>query len=177
MINIPINASILELAEEVKEAARIAAVRKVQVLNSQYETFYTSINKLAALICDVPVAMLTLVDDENVWISSEVGAPGLTQLPRKNAFCCWVVTNDAYLEVPNTKLDTNHVYHPLVTESPNFMFYAGAPLTLPMGEVIGALCVFDVKPNKMTVHQKEMLVGLADIVAKALVVKNHMLRI
>lgn len=177
MINSPINVPVIDTAEEVKEAARVAAVRKVQILNSQYETFYSSINKLAALICDVPVAMLTLVDDENIWISSEVGAPGITQLPRKNAFCDWVVTNDEYLEVPNTMLDTNHVYHPLVTHSPNFMFYAGAPLTLPMGEVIGALCVFDVKPNRMSVNQKEMLVGLADIVAKALVVRNHMVKL
>lgn len=177
MVNFSENSSAEDSLKCSKEAERIAAVHKVQVLDSQYETFYNSINKLAALICEVPVAMLTMVDDENVWISSAVGAPGVTKIPRENAFCGWVVTNDQYLEVPDTSLDINHSCHPLVTDAPNFMFYAGTPLTLPMGEVIGALCVFDVKPNRMTMNQKTMLEGLADIVSKALVVKNHVVRL
>lgn len=84
------------------------------------------------------------------------------------------MTNDEYLEVPDTTLDASHACHPLVTDTPNFMFYAGAPLKLPLGEVIGALCVFDTKPNAMSQHQKNMLVELANVITKALVIKNHM---
>ena len=54
------------------------------------------------------------------------------------------------------------------------MFYAGAPIKLPLGEVIGALCVFDIKPNTMSDYQKKMLVELADVISKALVMKNHL---
>lgn len=54
------------------------------------------------------------------------------------------------------------------------MFYAGVPIKLPLGEVIGALCVFDIKPNAMSEHQKKMLVELANVISKALVMKNHL---
>ncbi|MBC7698008.1 MAG: GAF domain-containing protein [Bacteroidia bacterium] len=157
-----------------KESIRISAVRKLQVLDSQFEVFYQAVTKLAATISDAPVAMITFVDDQTIWIKSAIGVPGVTQVPRKDAFCGWVVTNDEYLEVPNTTLDSTHACHPLVTDSPNFMFYAGVPIKLPLGEVIGALCVFDIKPNAMSEHQKKMLVELANVISKALVMKNHL---
>lgn len=156
------------------ESIRISSIRKLQVLDSQFEIFYQAVTKLASTICDVPVAMITFVDDQTIWIKSAIGVPGVTQVPRENAFCGWVVTNDEYLEVPNTTLDPNHSCHPFVKDSPNFMFYAGVPLKLPLGEVIGALCVFDTKPNAMSDYQKKMLIELANVICKALVMKNHL---
>ena len=85
------------------------------------------------------------------------------------------MTDDEYLEAPNTTLDPTHACHPLVTDSPNFMFYAGVFLKLPLREVIGALCVFDIKPNAMSDHQKKMLVELANVISKTLVMKNHLI--
>ena len=81
--------------------------------------------KLTATICDAPVAMITFVDDQTFWIKSAIGIPEVTQVPRKDAFCGWVLTDDEYLEAPNTTLYPTHACHPLVTDSPNFMFYAG----------------------------------------------------
>ncbi|MBA3696409.1 MAG: GAF domain-containing protein [Methylotenera sp.] len=176
MITMPKDASFIGTAEEIKEGAHISVVRKKLVINSQYETLLNSITKLAATICNLPVAILTLVDEENIWISSEVEAPGVTRLPRRGTFSSWVVTNDNYLEITDTMLGISHLCHPWKTDWPNYKFHASAPLKLPMGEVIGALCVFDVKPNKITVNQKEMLVGLADTVAKALVIRNNMVQ-
>lgn len=67
------------LPTNVDESRRISAMRKIQVLDSQYETFYQAVSKLASTICNVPVAMITFVDDQSIWIKSEVGAPGVTQ--------------------------------------------------------------------------------------------------
>lgn len=174
MICMPRETSVLKMSKSTEGMARINAVRKIQVLNSQFETFYHTVIKQAAVICNVPVAMLTLVDDENIWISSDLAAPNVAQMPRKGVFCDWVVANDdQYFEVSDTPLDIHHVCHPFMIDSPNFMFYAAAPIALPMGEVIGAICIFDLKPNSMTNTQKNLLIGLADIVAKALVVRNH----
>lgn len=163
----------LNLIKASDAAEKLAALHKLQVLDSQYEVFYNTVNKLAALICDVPVALITLADDENIWINSEIGNSGITQIPRESAFCSWVL-NDEFHEVTNISLNINRYCHPLIEGASSFMFFAGAPLKLPMGEVIGTLCVFDIKPKRMTIKQKTMLIGLADIVAKALVVKNHM---
>ncbi|HYN53562.1 MAG TPA: GAF domain-containing protein [Methylotenera sp.] len=159
--------------ENSEELHRISAENQLRVLNSQYESLFNSICKFATIICNVPIAMITFVDEQTVWIKIESGADGISQVPCTDAFCGWVVKNDAYLEIPDISLDPNHFSHPLVAAQPNFRFYAGAPLKLPLGEVIGTLCIFDTKPNALDETQKLVLIALAEVLNKALVFKNH----
>lgn len=172
MFQIPIDASTLDANEFVSEDAYISATKNHAIMNSQYETMYETVNKLAAAIFDAPYAMLTLRGEENSWVSSKIGPEGVSKMPLKAAFWDWAVKKDHYFEVPDTS--ANHdVCHPCLTNTPNFRFYVGAHITSPLGEVIGTLCVFDLIPNYINSHQRALLIGLADIVANAIVVRNH----
>lgn len=172
MFQIPIDASTLDANEFVSEDAYISATKNDAIMNSQYETMYETVNKLAAAIFDAPYAMLTLRGEENSWVSSKIGPEGVSKMPLKAAFWDWAVKKDHYFEVPDTS--ANHdVCHPCLTNTPNFRFYVGAHITSPLGEVIGTLCVFDLIPNYINSHQRALLIGLADIVANAIVVRNH----
>ena len=69
-----------------KESISISTVSKLQVLDSQFEVFNKAVVKLTATISDAPVAMITFVDDQTIWIKSAIGIPEVTQVPRKDAF-------------------------------------------------------------------------------------------
>lgn len=172
MIYMPVEESVIDTNEYTTEVMKISAKRKGLVLDSQYESIYESINKLAAAVFDAPVAILSLIDEDNSWVWSKIGSKTLTKTPRKEEFWNWVVKKDHYFEVPDTSGNYD-VCHPCPTNSPNFRFYVGVHITGPLGEVIGTLCVFDLIPNHINSHQRAILIGLADIVAKAIVVRNH----
>ncbi len=69
------------------EERKPSALHKFLVLDSQFEILYDSITNLAAKICEVPVALITFVDDERVWFKSEVGYSNVTDIPRRDLFC------------------------------------------------------------------------------------------
>lgn len=148
----------------------ITVFHKDQVLDSQYETFYRAICKLAAEVSDVPIAMISFVEDESIWISTEIST---VKLAGKQTFSAWVADHDEYIEIKDTLMAGNHDYQPLRSNFPHFRFYAGTPLKLPLGEVIGTICVFHTKPHELTASQKNILAGLADVVTKALVIKHN----
>lgn len=154
-----------------------SAVYAHLILDSQFETFYDSVTQLASKVCEVPVALITFLDDERIWIKSEFGFPVVKDIPRREVFCGLVVSNNQYLEISDTYEDELHKDHQLGIDGNIFRFYAGAPIKLPLGETIGVLCLFDTVPKSLTAQQRETLIGLADIVEKALVAKNSYIRL
>lgn len=141
------------------EKKRVHALRQLNVLDSQYEELYDAITELAAKITNMPVALITLLDEDRIWFKSVVGLTGISQSPRKSRYCDWVVIKSEFLEIEDISKNSLHCQHPLVNGETKFMFYAGAPITLPLGEVIGVLCVFDNKPNKLNEMQRDVLIG------------------
>lgn len=148
--------------------------RKIQVLDSQYESLYHSINKLAATISNTPIAMITFLHDQHVWMESGADYSQIVRHAQKEIFYNWAIASDQYIEIPDTSLVSDQSTQSLNTYYPHLKFYAGVPLKLPLGEVIGVLSVLDIKPNSMNQYQKNMLLALADVVAKSLVFKHHL---
>lgn len=155
------------------EKERISILHRQQILDSQYEMFYDSILKLVIKMSGLPLALITIVGEERVWLKSKLGLSEVAKIPPFNTFCEWIVANDDYIEIGDTTKSALNCIHLLVTGNTKFRFYAGAPIKLPLGEVIGTLCLFDTQPNKLTKPQRETLIGLTDVIAKALITKNH----
>src|SRR6478672_9280556 len=133
MTCMPINISILETSECVEDMTYISAVKNELVLDSQYETLYEAVNKLAAMVCDTPVAKLTLINDKADYLGSKIKPKGIPEAPVK-AFWELLDTKDRYLEVLDSAVEMHYIDHPFKAEIPDFMFYAGVTITLPMGE-------------------------------------------
>jgi diguanylate cyclase (GGDEF)-like protein/PAS domain S-box-containing protein len=137
-------------------------------LDSAAEAEFDALVNAAALVCGVPISLVSLVDTRRQWFKANVGLPGVTETPRESAFCAHAILGDDILEVADATQDPRFDDNPLVTGSPDIRFYAGAPLRLSTGESVGTLCVIDRVPRRLTATQRQVLSHLALAAAKAL---------
>ncbi len=146
------------------ENARLAALHEYGLVDTPPEAAFDRITALAAELFDMPIAAITLIDADRQWIKSIVGLePGGT--PREDAFCHYTIQSDEVTEVLDPEHDERFSSNPFVTDDPNIRFYAGAPLRLPSGHRLGALCLIDRKARPpLSAEEKRRLEALAQIV-------------
>ena len=142
------------------EAERLAALRRYDILDTPAEADFDDFTRLAAQICGTTMATITLVDSARQWFKGHLGLAE-RETPRDVSFCGHTIAGSEILEVPDTLEDERFRDNPLVTGDPRVRFYAGAPLVTPDGLNIGALCVLDRTPHRLTPAQREMLTVLS----------------
>ncbi len=145
------------------EEARLAALRRFEILDTPPEAAFDQITRLAAKLLGVPIALISLIDEKRQWFKSRVGLEA-TETPRADAFCHHALTSDKVLVVPDASIDERFATNPLVTGDPNIRFYAGAPLRTPDGLALGTLCVIDRKARTLSVQDQETLRALSEMV-------------
>ncbi len=138
------------------EARRIDALRSTRILDSAPEAEFEDIVRIAAEMCGMPIATVTLVDTHRQWFKARVGITP-QETAREVAFCAHGLTGGRPLVVADALADARFAENPLVTGDPSIRFYAGIPLHLDGGSAIGTLCVMDRVPRELTPGQ---LVGL-----------------
>jgi PAS domain S-box-containing protein len=138
------------------EQERLAALREYDILDSLPDNELDALTKLAAAICDTPIALISLIDEKRQWFKSAVGLQ-TPETPREIAFCNHAIQGNDIYEVPNAIDNKLFANNPLVTGPPDIRFYAGAPLINPQGYKLGTLCVIDTQAKKLNDRQKETL--------------------
>ncbi len=143
------------------EAGRLAVLREYGVLDTLPEASFDDIVFLASYICEAPMAMVSLVDEDRQWFKSRVGTD-LTETSRDVAFCAHAILQpDEIFVVPDAHQDPRFATNPLVRDEPHIRFYAGAPLISPEGMPLGTLCVVDEVPGYLSPAQTRALAALA----------------
>jgi GAF domain-containing protein len=142
------------------ETQRLAALREYHILDTAAEQTYDDITALAAYLCDVPIAMISLVDESRQWFKSKLGW-NQQETPRDVAFCAHAILQSEPLIVRDALKDPRFADNALVTRAPHIRFYAGFPLTTPEGFALGTLCVIDRKPRQISAEQKLAMQALA----------------
>src|SRR5690349_12314755 len=99
------------------EAERLTALQAYHVLDTESERIYDDIVSLAALICQVPVAMISLVDDSRQWFKSKVGF-SRRETSRDVAFCAHAILQPEPLIVRDAAKDPRFADNSLVKRSP-----------------------------------------------------------
>jgi PAS domain S-box-containing protein len=128
------------------EAQRLEALESYGILDTQPEAAFDDVAKLAAQICDAPIALVSLVDRERQWFKSELGI-GMQETPRSVSICATAIREKDLLVVPDLTRDPRFSENPLVTDAPHVRFYAGAVLRTPEGLPLGTVCVLDHEPR------------------------------
>ena len=149
------------------EDVRLSALRACNVLDTPPEEDFDDITRLAAHICGVPIAAISLVDAERQWPKSIVGFPA-AEAPRDMSFCAHAILQKHVMVIPDTRADVRFADNPYVTGDADIRFYAGAPLITEDGHALGSLCVVDRIPRQLTSDQEEALRLLARLVTSQL---------
>ena len=143
------------------EAARLQQLHDYEILDTPAEKGFDDIVTIAAQICEVPIALVSLVDEERQWFKSKIGLDA-DETNREVAFCSHAILEpEQVFEVPDANKDPRFERNPLVTGDPDIAFYAGAPLVTDGGDALGTLCVIDQKPRKLRPDQAKSLQALA----------------
>jgi PAS domain S-box-containing protein len=139
---------------------RSQSVHQFLNLKLNKERELQEIVELASAMCNTPVALISLIDDDTQYFKFKVGTD-IEQNDRKNSFCQYLVDQDDLLVIHDTELDIRFGDIPIVVNNVKVRFYAGAPLITNDGHSMGSLCIWDVKPRKLNKNQKKLLVMLA----------------
>ncbi|MCJ2061737.1 PAS domain-containing protein [Methylobacterium sp. J-088] len=138
------------------EDRRQVALADYGILDTPAEAEFQDIVKVASEVCGMPVSLISLLDGERQWFKAEVGF-GQDETPLSQSICAYAAQQDDIFEIEDLTRDRRTASNPLVTGGPQVRFYAGAPLITPDGVSLGALCVLDTKPNKLTPSQAFVL--------------------
>jgi diguanylate cyclase (GGDEF)-like protein/PAS domain S-box-containing protein len=147
------------------EALRLHALYSTGLLDSAPEPAFDRITRLVARALDVPIALISLVDEERQWFKSRVGAEAC-QTPREQAFCAHAILQTEPLVVPDATADARFADNPLVTGAPDIRAYAGVPIRTRNGQAIGTLCAIDSQPRWFTREELDTLSDLAALAMK-----------
>ena len=149
----------------VNEVERIIDLRALELLDSPPEERFDRITRIAQRLFDVPIAVVSLVDEDRQWFKSKVGIDA-EETSREVSFCAHAILDDDILLVPDAHADERFRDNPLVKGDPRIRFYAGAPIDTPNGNKMGTLCVIDCKPRDLSDEDLSTLRDLADMIEK-----------
>lgn len=154
------------------EDQRLKALQSYDVMDTIGEEAFDRITQLASVICGVPIALVSLIDENRQWFKSKVGLD-VPETPRDISFCQHAIMGQEIFEIENALEDERFKENPLVQGFPNIRFYAGFPLEDPDGYNLGTLCVIDEKPHKLDESQRLALSVLGKEVVAQLVARKR----
>ncbi len=149
------------------EARRLAVLATLGDLETLADDALDALVRVAAAVCDVPIAVVSLVDERRQRFVAKLGL-AVDETARSISFCGHAILETETFVVPDAKEDERFADNPLVTGEPSVRFYAGSPLVVEEGLALGTLCVIDRRPRSLTPAQTDALRDLSLAVTRLL---------
>jgi len=162
------------ITKPANEEARIAALEKYAILDTDPEQSFDDLTLLASFVCKSPIALISLIDEDRQWFKSRVGMDA-SETSRDVAFCSTAILQSEIFVVPDALADDRFRDNPLVVSDPHIRFYAGAPLINEDGHALGTLCVVDQAPRELAPEQREALKALSRLVLGQLEFRRNLI--
>jgi GAF domain-containing protein len=159
-----------------EEARRLAAVRRYQLVDQPLEAAYDRIAFVAATIFDTPIATVSLVEQDRVWLAACEGLAGVREVGKEPGLCASVIQQDDVYVINNAAVDPRTLEHPLVRGELGLRFYAAAPIRTHDGYKLGTVNVIDNRPREATARQIQALEHLAAMVSDELELRLMVVR-
>ncbi len=152
---------------------RISTLQSYDILDTPPEEEFEDIVALAAQICDVPVSLISLVDNDRQWFKARVGFEP-AETPLDQSVCAHAILQEGFFEIEDMAQDPRTKDNPLHVSGPEVQFYAGANLVSPNGMPIGTLCVLDHTPRKLSAFQRKALTTLSQQIVTQLELRKRL---
>lgn len=146
------------------EAERQKALESYGLIGTDADPVYVHLIKLAAEICNTPMAMISLIDRNRQWFYARFGVD-IEETDRVHALCAHSILEPGLTEVRDATEDERFADSPLVTQFPHIRFYAAQPIKTAEGYCIGTVCVAGPVPAGLFEFQRASLKRLAEVVA------------
>ncbi len=143
-----------------QEKRRIAALREYRIMDTGKEQTFDDVILVAACICQVPMATISLVDESRQWFKAALGVQA-QETPRDISFCTHTILGEEPMIVRDALQDSRFSESPLVRSAPGIRFYAGFPLLTNDGLALGALCAIDNIPRQLNAEQMAAMKALS----------------
>jgi GAF domain-containing protein len=159
-----------------EEQARLAAVRRYRLVDQPVEDAYDRIAFVAGAIFDTPIATVSLVEQDRVWLAACQGLSGVREVGREPGLCASVIAQDDVYVISNAAVDPRTLEHPLVRGELGLRFYAAAPIRTHDGYRLGTVNVIDNRPREAGPRQLKALEHLASMVSDELELRLMVIR-
>jgi GAF domain-containing protein len=144
------------------EDERQSTLDSTGLLNVDRLRALDDIVELAAMICGVPIALVSLVDRDRQFFKASVGLD-TDETARNISFCGHAIMGHRPFVIPDATVDPRFADNPLVTGPPYVRFYAGVPLRVDDRHAVGTLCIIDTRPREYDERIRNALERLARI--------------
>jgi len=155
--------AVAKRAGEINEQARLAALRRYDILDTPPDGSFDHVAKVAAILFDVPIAIISLVDQDRIWFKARHGLD-VEQIGRDPGLCASAILQTDPYVLTDASCDPRSLANPLVAGEFGLRFYVAAPLRTSDGHNLGTLCVIDRKPRVVNEEQIAQLGALAAVV-------------
>ncbi|GAA4322670.1 hypothetical protein GCM10023115_50860 [Pontixanthobacter gangjinensis] len=142
------------------EKLRQTALKEYKIINSGPDEDYDDLTFLAAYICKVPVAKISIVDNDRIWNKSVYGAD-IYEIDREHSFCDRAIHNESSIYVLKKSKDAEAFKAAEGLYDREYSFYAGVPLYNPQGHAIAVLCIFDLEEKELSKMEEQALKALS----------------
>jgi len=144
------------------EAERLSTLTRLNILDTAPEERFDRLTRLAQRLFNVPIALVSLVDENRQWFKSCQGL-SVSETSRDISFCGHAILGDDIFYIPDALQDERFADNPLVTDEPNIRFYLGCPLFAANGHKLGTLCLIDNQPHELNDEDFKLLHDLANM--------------
>ncbi|HET8791174.1 MAG TPA: EAL domain-containing protein [Modicisalibacter sp.] len=144
----------------VKDRSRLAALESTRLLDTPFEERFDALTRLACRLFEVPIALISLVDDKRQWFKSVNGLT-IRETLVEHSFCAHALNYDTVMVIEDARSDSYFADNPLVTGPPNIRFYAGAPIHGPDNMPLGTFCIISDRPRALSSKERDTLQSLA----------------
>jgi sigma-B regulation protein RsbU (phosphoserine phosphatase) len=159
-----------------EEEARLEAVRRYQLVDEPVDDTYERIAFVAAALFGTPIATVSLVEQNRIWLAAAYGLPDVREIGPEPGLCGSAIAHDGVYVVNNAATDPRTRDHPLVRGELGLRFYAAAPIRAHDGYRLGTVNVIDNQPREATEHQLTALEHVAAIVSDELELRLTVIR-